>query len=259
MTSLRVGLESSSIMPLVAITPLTQSCYETILNRFSHYSLIAHEDSINELKTIFNFRANTFYSNPINRLEKIKDLPRFDGVSLKGSAIKLLLDGQAGGWIGNKNSRVQAFFFSDVIDSINDEIDDPDEFCNKVTMKMKQKIESFDNFLTPINGLLSIESKNILSYWGHHNVSSTLLSESKNISIRILPNCETSEMFERLPSAIRRDSYHYHMLKKEKVDVILVGDANYKKNICSCQTCMKYDCEIVILTDTRRKELLNLI
>ena len=110
MTMTKIGLESSSIMPLITITPLTQDCYEATLNKFSHDTLIAHEDSLTELKTIFSFRSNTFYSNPINRLSKIKDFPLFPNTSLKGIAIKLLLDGQAGGWIGNKNSRVQTFF-----------------------------------------------------------------------------------------------------------------------------------------------------
>jgi hypothetical protein len=259
MTLFKVGLESSSIMPLVAITPLTQDCYETILNYFSDHMLLAHEDSIAELKGIFHFRANTFYSNPIIRLEKIRGLPRFAGISLKGIAIKLLLDGQAGGWIGNKNSRVQALFFSDVIDSISDTIDNPEDFCNEVTMKMRNKIETFNNLLTPIEHILSIESRNILPYWGYHNISAQLLSESKSIRIRILPNCESFEMFEHLPSATRRDTYHYHMLKKERVKIILVGDANYKKNICHCQSCMNYDCETVILKGDKRKAFLNLI
>jgi len=246
-------------MPLVAITPLTQGGYETILNRFSHNTLIAHEDSLTELKTIFSFRSNTFYSNPINRLSKIKDFPLFPNTSLKGIAIKLLLDGQAGGWIGNKNSRVQTFFFSDVIDSISDKIDNSEDFCNELTTKMRHKIETFNNLLTPINGTLKIDSRNILPYWGQHNISSKLLSESNIINIKILPDCESFDMFTHVPTATRRDSFHYHMLKKEKVHIILVGDANYKKNICSCQACTNYNCETVILTDKKRKELLNLI
>lgn len=257
MTPPKVGLESSSIMPLVAITPLTQDCYETILNNFSDHTLIAHEDSITELGTIFHFRADTFYSNPIRRLEKIRVLPRFSGISLKGIAIKLLLDGQAGGWIGNKNSRVQGLFFSDVIDSISDVIDNPEDFCNEVTMKMRNKIESFNNSLMPANQILSIESGSILPYWGHHNISARLLTESKSIKIRILPNCESIEMFEHLPTAIRRDTYHSHMLKKDMANIILVGDANYEKNLCRCERCMNYDCETVILTNKKRNALLN--
>lgn len=259
MTSFKVGIESSSIMPLVAITPLTQDCYETMLNNFSDHTFVAHEDSITELKGIFHFRTNTFYSNPITRLEKIKELPRFSDISLKGIAIKLLLDGQAGGWIGNKNSRVQALFFSDVVDGISDAIDDPEDFCNEVTMRMRNKIETFNKLLTPIEQILSIESKNILPYWGHHNVSPTLFSESKNIRISVLPDCESFDMFEHLPSATRRDTYHYHMLKKERVKTILVGDANYKKNICHCQSCASYDCETVILKGDKRKTFLNLV
>jgi len=259
MIHLKVGLESSSIMPLVAITPFTQDCYESMVNDYSDCTLIAHEDSIAELKSIFDFGTDTFYSNPMKRVDKIKELSGFPGISLKGIAMKLLLDGQAGGWIGNKNSRVQALFFSDVIDSISDAIDNPEDFCNELTKKMRSKIEIFDNILTPINQILSIASKNILPYWGHHNISAQLLSDSKSIQIRILPNCESFAMFKDQPSVIKRDIYHYHMLKKEGVEVILVGDANYKKNICHCQMCMNYRCEIVIMTDRKRKLLLNLI
>lgn len=258
MNSLKIGLESSSIMPLVAITPLTQDCYQTILDNYSDHILLAHEDSIIELKNIFRFKADTFYSNPLKRLEKIKELPYHPGLSLKGGAMKLLLDGQAGGWMGNKNSRVQALFFSDVIDSVSDTIDDPADFCNEVIMKMKGKIETYRNLLTPLRQVLSIQSANILPYWGYHNISTKLLFESNTINVTILPDCESIDDFEHLPSSSRRDTYHYHMLRKEKVNIILVGDANYEKNICRCLHCANYSCKIITLKDRERKALLNL-
>jgi len=254
-----IGLESSSIMPMVAITPLTQDCYENIWGRFINSTLIAHEDSISELKNIFKFKANTFYSNPITRLQKIKDFLPSDKISLKGMAIKLLLDGQMGGWIGNKNSRVQTFFFSDVIDGLDNRIKDPKEFSATLIDRMRNKIKTYNNFLTPIDGTLTINIRQILIYWGFHNVAPALFSEKRKIQIKILPNCHSFTTFESLPSATRRDAYHYHMLKKEKVTLILVGDANYKKNVCSCNDCLSHNCEVKILRDTKRKKLLGLI
>jgi len=254
-----IGLESSSIMPLVAITPLTQECYENIWGNHLTDTLIAHEDSISELQNIFKFRANTFYSNPITRLEKVKDFPASERMSLKGMALKLLLDGQMGGWIGNKNSRVQTFFFSDVIDGIDPKLTAPRRFVAELIEKMQAKIRTYNSLLTPTNGTLTIDLTQILPYWGFYNVTPSLFSETRKINIKILPNCESLSMFEALPSAVRRDAYHYHMLKKEKIHLILVGDANYKKNICSCTACTSYDCDVEILTDKRRKEILNLI
>ena len=259
MKSLRIGLESSSIMPLIAVTPISQDCYETIQNDFAGSIFLAHEDSITELKSIFQFKSNTFYSNPITRLEKIRELPCYSNISLKGIAIKLLLDGQSGGWIGNKNSRVQALFFSDVIDSISNEIDEPNSFCTEVTDRMRSKIQSFNTLLTPVNQILSISSQSILQYWGCHNISLKLSQELTNIQIKVVPNCESFDMFEHMPNVIRRDIYHYHMLKKESVSAILVGDANYKKNLCNCQRCMNYDCEVIVLKDIKRKRLLGLV
>jgi hypothetical protein len=49
-----IGLESSSIMPLITITPLTQECYESIWGEYYTHTLIAHEDSIAELKNVGN-------------------------------------------------------------------------------------------------------------------------------------------------------------------------------------------------------------
>jgi hypothetical protein len=253
-----IGLESSSIMPLVAITPLTQECYETIWGNHLADSLIAHEDSISELKDIFKFRANTFYSNPITRLEKIKDFSPSEKMSLKGMALKLLLDGQMGGWIGNKNSRVQTFFFSDAIDAVDDGIKEPRVFSAELIRRMKRKIEMYNQLLTPAEGILTIDVRRILPYWGFHNVSSSIFSEARKIRIEILPDCESFAIFESLPPSIRRDAYHYHMLKKEKVALILVGDANYKKNVCSCKNCISHECEVKILTDKKRKKLLGL-
>jgi len=254
-----IGLESSTLMPLVAITPLTQECYEIIWGDYLADTLIAHEDSISELKGIFKFRANTFYSNPIIRLEKIKDFSPSERMSLKGMAMKLLLDGQMGGWIGNKNSRVQAFFFSDVIDAVDDNIKDPRIFSAELIKRMKNKIQTYNELLTPSNGILAIDMKRVLPYWGFHNVTPSIFSEERKIQIKILPNCESFVAFESLPSATRRDAYHYHMLKKEEVALILVGDANYKKNVCSCNTCLSYNCEVRLLRDTKRKRLLGLI
>jgi hypothetical protein len=253
-----IGLESSSIMPLVTITPLTQECYEAIWGDYCSHTLIAHEDSIAELKNVFNFKTNTFYSNPITRLEKVKEFSPSERVSLKGTAFKLLLDGQMGGWVGNKNSRVQAFFFSDVIDAVNDNISDAETFSAQLIAKMREKIQTYHRMLTPDDGILTIDIKRILPYWGFHNVASTIFSEKREVQIKILPNCEPLTMFQSLPTATRRDVYHYHMLKKEGVYLILVGDANYKKNICSCPNCLSYDCEVRILTDAKRKKLLNL-
>ncbi len=254
-----IGLESSSIMPLVAITPLTQECYENIWGNHLKNTLIAHEDSISELKDIFKFKANTFYSNPIIRLQKVKDFSPSERMSLKGMALKLLLDGQMGGWIGNKNSRVQTFFFSDVIDAIDDDIKDPKTFSKELIISMKRKIQTYNRLLTPTNGILTVDMSQIEPYWGFHNVTSSIFSEKRKIKIKILPNCESYKIFESLPSATRRDAYHYHMLKKEKVELILVGDANYKKNVCSCSDCLSYNCEVKILKDTKRKKLLGLI
>lgn len=253
-----IGLESSSIMPLIAITPLTQDCYETIWGEFINDNLIAHEDSISELKSIFTFKANTFYSNPIKRLEKIKDFQTAKNLSLKGIAIKLLLDGQMGGWIGNKNSRVQTFFFSDVIDSLDDRIIDPHEFSAKLIESMKKKLKKYNDLLTDENSILTIDIRQILPYWGPHNISQSLFIEQRKIKIKIQTNCENFSMFKSLPPAVRRDSYHYHMLKKEKVDIILVGDANYKKNICNCNSCCSYTCNVHVLSDNKRKALLQL-
>ena len=254
-----IGLESSSIMPMVAITPLTQDCYDNIWGRFANSTLIAHDDSIAELKSIFEFKANTFYSNPIERLKKIEDFLPSDKISLKGMAIKLLLDGQMGGWVGNKHSRVQTFFFSDVIDRMDDTIKDPREFGTILIERMRNKISMYNSLLTPISGTLTIDIRQILPYWGFHNITSTLFSEKRKIRIKILPNCETFTMFEPLPSGTRRDAYHYHMLKKERILLILVGDANYKKNVCSCRDCLSYSCEVQILSDRKRKKILGLI
>jgi len=253
-----IGLESSSIMPLVTITPLTQDCYEAIWGDYWSHTLIAHEDSIAELKNVFSFKANTFYSNPIKRLEKVKEFPLSERASLKGAAFKLLLDGQMGGWVGNKNSRVQAFFFSDVIDAVDDDIDNAEIFSEQLIAKMRAKIQTYNQMLTPDNGIIKIDIRRILPYWGFHNVASEIFVEDREVQIRILPDCEPLTMFQSFPTATRRDAYHYHMLKKERMHLILVGDANYKKNICSCPTCTSYDCEVRILTDAKRKRILNL-
>lgn len=258
MNTLLIGLESSSLMPLVAITPLSQDCYETIWGELFDNSFMVHRDSLAELRNIFEFSANTFFSNPIVRMQKLPDISFRKGLTAKGVAIKLLLDGQAGGWIGNKNSRVQAFFFSDVIDSIDDSITDLQEFCNIVVERMKAKANQFNHLVTPQNNLLVIDPKNALPYWGYHNVSAGFLEENRKLMINVQEDCTSIDMFMDKPSAGRRDAFHYHMLTQESVDLILVGDANFESNICKCNQCSKRSPSIRILTNKRRNVLLNL-
>jgi len=258
MNKLLIGLESSSLMPLIAITPLSQDCYETIWEELFHNSFIIHRDSLAELRTIFEFSANTFFSNPIARMQKLRDISLWKGLTPKGVAIKLLLDGQAGGWIGNKNSRVQTFFFSDVIDSMDDSITDLQEFCNIVVGRMKAKVDHFNHLTTPQNNILVIDLKNALPYWGYHNVSADFLEENRPLTVQVQEDCASIDMFmdKRLPA--RRDAFHYHMLTQEHVDLLLVGDANFESNICRCAQCIKCSPSIRILTNKRRNDLLNL-
>lgn len=258
MNKLLIGLESSSLMPLVTITPLSQDCYETIWGELFDNSFVIHQDSLRELKNIFEFSTNTFFSNPIIRMRKLRDISLRKGLTAKGIAVKLLLDGQAGGWIGNKNSRVQAFFFSDVIDSIGDSIVDLQEFCDIVVQRMEAKINRFNHLITPQDNVLVVDLKNALSYWGYHNVSRDFLEEERTLVINVREDSASLDMFAHKTSAARRDAFHYHMLAQESVDLILVGDANFESNICSCDQCSKRSPKVRILTNKKRNDLLNL-
>ncbi|PIU23867.1 MAG: hypothetical protein CO103_07095 [Chloroflexi bacterium CG_4_9_14_3_um_filter_45_9] len=258
MNKLLTGLESSSLMPLVTITPLSQDCYDTIWGELFDNCFVIHQDSLRELKNIFEFSANTFFSNPIVRMQKLRDISPCKGLTVKGVAVKLLLDGQAGGWIGNKNSRVQAFFFSDVIDSIEDCIVDVQEFCDILVQRMEAKINRFNHLITPHDNLLVVDLENVLPYWGYHNVSRDFLEEDRKLVINVREDSASIDMFTHKTSAARRDAFHYHMLTQEAVDLILVGDANFESNICSCGQCSKRSPKIRILTNKRRNDLLNL-
>lgn len=253
-----IGLESSSLMPLVAITPLSEDSYRAIWGKLFDCSFLIHQDSLHELRRIFEFPTHTFFSDPITRIEKLRALPLPSRLTLKGLAIKLLLDGQAGGWIGNKNSRVQTFFFSDVIDNMEDSITDPHEFCDILVAGMQAKIDRFNHLITPQGNILPVDPKNALPYWGYHNVSTDYLEEDRKLVIEVREDCAPIDMFMSQPRAARRDAFHYHMLRQESVDLILVGDANFEENICRCDLCNKRPTKVRILTNKRRNALLNL-
>lgn len=258
MSKQAIGLESSSVMPLVAITPLSEDCYRTIWGELLDSSFLIHQDSLGELRRIFEFPIHTFFSDPITRIEKLRELPLPSRLTMKGLAIKLLLDGQAGGWIGNKNSRVQTFFFSDVIDDMEDSITDSHEFCDILVARMKAKIERFNHLITPQDNVILIDLKNALPYWGYHNVSTDYLEEDRRLAIEVREDCAPIDMFMGQPPASRRDAFHYHMLRHESVDLILVGDANFEENVCRCEMCNRRPIKVRILTNKRRNALLSL-
>lgn len=253
-----IGLESSSLMPLVAIAPLSEDCYRTIWGELFDCSFLIHQDSLDELRRIFHFPIHTFFSDPITRIEKLRELPLPSRLTIKGLAIKLLLDGQAGGWIANKNSRVQTFFFSDVIDNMEDSITDPQGFSDILVARMKAKIDRFHHLITPQDNILIIDLKNALPYWGYHNVSTDYLEEDRKLAIEVREDCVPVDTFISQPPAVRRDAFHYHMLMHESVDLILVGDANFEANICRCNLCNRRPTKLRILTNKRRNALLNL-
>jgi hypothetical protein len=252
----KIGLESSSIMPLVVITPFSQSLWEKIWGECFASTFIANQDSIRELSQIFEFRSDSFYSSPITRIQKMKERSVSTSLSLKGEAIKYLADGQMGGHVGNKQSRVEVFFFSDVVDSIDSGTIDREEFCELVIQGIREKINAFKKLIEPSNHVLEIDLQRSLSYWGDHNVSHDFKNERRKLEIQIFPDNDSRSKFDHVPNRQRSDMYHFHMLVRENVDLIIVADKGFKENLCDC--CKTYSEKLYIVTDASRKKLLGI-
>ncbi|MGB7533998.1 MAG: hypothetical protein WA977_13650 [Halobacteriota archaeon] len=238
----RIGLETSSLMPLIVVAPFSNLVYERIWleNRVHKCEFVTASDCVVE-----SIDVMLKYSKyPLEKIEQMRDVSQPHEITpLSVQAIKHIAETRYNAkWI---------FFLTDVVAKI-DQNYDRTEFCNQLTKAINEKFDSYRRMLTPVNDILTIDVTKILPYWGYHKIDNSFLKEEKAIKVIVRETISQEEYEEQYEPWItnftstlkkdltinsKRDMYHYHILRSLGCDEIWVGNEKFNKHLCPCPLC----------------------
>lgn len=240
--TMKIGIETSSLMPLIVVSPFSNSVYERIWveNRVHRCEFITVSDCLVESIDVML----KYMKYPLQKIERMRDESQPHEITpLPVQAIKHIAETRYNAkWI---------FFISDVIATI-DQNCDRTEFCNQLMCAMNEKFEKYKKMLTPVDGILTIDITKILPYWGYHKIDNSFLDEKRIIKITVEETISQENYENEWKSVIddfirtskvemsinaRRDMYHYHVLHSLSCDEIWVGNDRFNKHLCPCPLC----------------------
>ena len=238
----RIGLETSSLMPLVVVSPFSSSVYNRIWleNGVDNCEFVTASDCITESIDVML----KYIKYPLKKIEQMRDESQPHEISpLFVQALKHIAETRYNAkWI---------FFLTDIIAKI-DQNSDQTDFCNQLIKAMNEKFNSYRRMLTPVNGILTIDITKILPYWGYHKIDINFLKEKRIIKIIVKETISQEEYEEQYELWIdnftstlkkdltinsKRDMYHYHILRSLGCNEIWVGNEKFNKHLCPCPLC----------------------
>ncbi|MBN1762499.1 MAG: hypothetical protein JW878_05415 [Methanomicrobia archaeon] len=238
----RIGIETSSLMPLVVVSPFSNSVYNRIWleNRVNKCEFFTTSDCVDEAIDVML----KYIQYPLKKIEQMRDESQPHEITpLFVQALKHIAETRYNAkWI---------FFLTDVAAKIDQDCSRT-EFCNKLIKAMNEKFDNYRRMLTPEEGILTIDISKILPYWGYHKIDGSFLKEKKSVNILVnetLSQEEYEEQYEiwidSFTSALKkdltlnskRDMYHYHVLHLLNCDEIWVGNENFHEHLCPCPSC----------------------
>lgn len=163
-----IGLETSSIMPLVEITPRTLPLQLHLLDAFRKgYKFVTDRYSVVEAQD----QVKTSYENAKSSLMKAKEISGRDDITERRHLEITFIKALAENWYG----RAETLRWSDCLLSIREDIED---FWSSLENSINKKREIYFQTLKNDVSEILIESSRIMSYW----VSP---SHSKDLSVKI--------------------------------------------------------------------------
>jgi len=238
----RIGIETSSLMPLMVVSPFSNSVYERIWleNRANKCEFVTTSDCVDEAIDVML----KYIEYPLKKIEQMRDESQPHEITpLFVQALKHIAETRYNAkWI---------FFLTDVVAEI-DQNCSRTEFCNQLIKAMNKKFDDYRRMLTPVNGILTIDISKILPYWGYHKIDSSFLKEKRIVEILVNKTISQEEYEEQYEIWIdnftstlkkdltinsKRDMYHYHVIRSLGCDEIWVGNEKFHEHLCPCPLC----------------------
>lgn len=229
MTKLNICLETSSYLPLVWITPYSQSVI-TLIEAYRQKGIFyIQEDCLLEALSYIRYQKDWFRhpSVRLRKLAKVLTDKQLDTFSFPSTAFQILLGGKmwAQGLYLNF-VRHTTFLYADLVDKVDfsdrrqgllilaDLIDERFEI-------LRDKIENHlkaDEF--------QIDFSEMLSYWGRYYLFSEL---PENLTVKVWKD---SSKFEKGIARIR-DVFHYESMLNAEIefDKMIVANTGFSKHI----------------------------
>lgn len=222
-----IGLETSSIMPLLEITPRTLPLQQHIKKTIESYDVEFYTDlhSVEEATQ----QINTSVNNAVRSIEKAKLAAERLNIKDWQTLSIIFVKSLAENWYG----REETLRWSDVI--INDKfqkIQDPKEFFEALNQELENKKKKYLSLLKIKNQYMEINCEFIQSYW----ITPSFIKDV-NIKIKVIPNNLSLEgFFKKLQSTVNA-AYMGTLKVNDVVDIYhlysLYNDGNIRE-VWSC-------------------------
>lgn len=223
----KIGLETSSIMPLIEITPRTLPLQKRIKEIIKVHEVKFYTD-LHSVKEATQ-QVNTSFDNAIKSVEKARvvaeELNINDPLRLTIMFIKSLSEN----WYG----REETLRWSDVI--IDDEVQrvqHREEFFKTLNQRLEGKKEKYSSMLKIENNYLNIDCRDIQSYW----ITPQFINDLQ-IKIKVVPNrLSLEDFFQRLQSVINA-TYMGKLKINDVIDIYHLYSLYYEAEIPEVWSC----------------------
>lgn len=224
----KIGLETSSIMPLLETTSRTLPLQRHIKETIDRYDVVEFYTDLYSIKEATQ-QINTSFNNAIRSVEKAKIVAERLNINDVQTLSIIFVKSLAENWYG----REETLRWSDVV--INDEfqgIHDSEEFFKTLNQQMENKKQKYLSMLKIKNQCLDINCEYMQSYW-----ITPLFTKDLRLKIKVIPNSLSLEdFFKKLQSTLNA-TYMRTLKINDVVDIYhlysLYNDGNIKE-VWSC-------------------------
>jgi hypothetical protein len=222
-----IGLETSSIMPLIEITPRTLPLQKKIKEFMEKYEVKFYTD-LHSVKEATQ-QINTSFNNAIKSVEKALVVAERLNINDPQYLTVIFIKCLSENWYG----REETLRWSDVV--INDklqQIQNYKEFFKTLKREIENKRQKYLSMLNVENKLLNIDCKNIQSYW----ITPSFIKDL-HIKIKVITNKISIENFFQKIQSVMNTTYMGTLKINDVVDIYhlysLYNDSNIKE-VWSC-------------------------
>jgi len=217
----QIGLETSSLMPLLEITPRTLPLQKNIADGVNNgYEFFLDRYSIIEARE----QILTSYKNALKSLSLAKNLTIRDNIKSIRQIVIVFIKTLAENWYG----REETLRWSDVICDIERD----DNFFDEISEALNKKKDYYLNLLKEDNQKIFIRSSDIKSYW----VSPSHIKELAFEIIIIKNRISVQEFFEKLQPIIN-SVYKEKISLNDMIDFYHLYSLYYDGNINEIWSC----------------------
>jgi len=209
MSQKNICLETSSLIPLIVSTPYTIRISDYIYNN-SKDKYYIFKDSIREAKNTKFLQIDSYQSI-------IKSKQSHSNYIL--SILSNLNESFSSQNIQHNFARGCMMFIMDILDSVQISEKTYKDFCDIVYSEITKKIESILSLIS--KDKFNLNPSNIFQYWQIDNNLNNF-----NINITVIDDEESESTKNK-----DRDIYHYKQFYDQELDLLLVCDSGFKKQI----------------------------